>query len=93
VQLRRGLRAARQQERAQRRQVGVDLVAALLQPGGLLGLDPQALARLFALGHGQIGPEIEEVVLHPAQPGDVLAGQPSACNVTPRWEFSSSTSP
>ena len=67
VQLRGGEGAAGQDEGLQRGQLGVGLVAGLLEPGGLLGQDAQALA-LAALGDGDVGADVEEVVLDPLQP-------------------------
>ena len=56
----------------QRRELGVDLVAGLLQPGGLLGRQPQPRA-VAAVRDADVGADVEQVVLDPAQePGEPL---------------------
>ena len=79
-------RAAGEHERGQRRQPLVDLVAALLEPGDLLGRDAQARAlarrlpvRALLLGHAEVGAEVEEVVLDAAEPGVHAARAADAC--------------
>jgi len=70
VQVRGRGRPARQHEGLQRRQRGVHLVAALLQPGDLLRQHAQPLA-VVAGGDREVGADIEQVVLDAAQPGVV----------------------
>ena len=62
-----GLRAARQHERLQRLQRGVDLVAALFQPRRLLG-DTRSRSRSRILRDGYVGADVEQVVLDPVEP-------------------------
>ena len=71
VQVRSGGTPAREHERAQRRELGVHLVTALLEPGRLLGGDPQALAfGIRVLGRRDVGADIEQVILDALQPGE-----------------------
>jgi hypothetical protein len=74
VQLRRGGRPAGQDERAQRRQPGVHLVARLFEPGGLARGEPQPFA-IPAVRHGQVSPDVEQVVLDVSQLLGRLGGQ------------------
>jgi hypothetical protein len=67
VQLGGGGRAAGQDERLQRRQRLVRLVAGLLQPRGLLRGHAQPLA-LPAGGDRDVGADVEQIVLDPLQP-------------------------
>src|SRR4051794_2348958 len=82
VELRRGGRAAGQDERGQRRELLVHLVAPRLEPRHLRGVDPQArpLALRRPVGplllrHAEVGAEIEQLVLDPRQPGVPAIGQ------------------
>ncbi len=70
MQVRGGGAAAGQQERAQRLQLGVDLVATTLEPGDLLGRGAQAILALVlgVVGDREVGSEVEQVVLDPLQP-------------------------
>ncbi len=84
VQPRRDRRAARQHERRQRREPLVHLVAARLEPRDLRVVDPQprplpgrAAILALLLGHGEVGADVEEVVLDPGQPGRPAVGQPA----------------
>jgi len=83
VQVRGGGRAAGDHERAQRGERGVDLVAGALEPLGVVGADAQAPARVRALTclllrrrHGQVGADVEQVVLHAGKPLRELLGHP-----------------
>jgi hypothetical protein len=61
--------AAGQQEAAQRRQLLVVGVALLLQPGDVGLVDPQRRVGRRRLRHrvGQVGADVEQLVLHPGQ--------------------------
>ena len=86
-------RAAGDHERLQRRERGVDLVAALLQPRGLLGRDAQALAVAARAGprrrrrrrRGRSGPG--------AATRRSPRGGRRGASATPSWALSSSTVP
>ena len=77
MQRRGGRRAARQHEGAQGRQLGVQLVDLVLQALDLGLADAQAFALRLALafGRGEIGAEIEQIVLDPRQHGIDAAAQ------------------
>ena len=74
MQLRGGGRAAGEDEGLQRLERRVDLVAGRLQPRRLLGEQAQARP-VAAVRDRDVGADVEEVVLHPAQPLGVLRGQ------------------
>ena len=65
VQCRCSTAATRQDERAQRIEIGVQLVDLHLQPGHLCGDDPQWFVgqRLARIGRGKVGAKVEQVVL------------------------------
>ena len=72
-----GRRPSGKNERLQRFERVIDLVAALLDPRDLLCQHAQTLLRRFTifgrrLGNGEIGADVEEVVLDVTEPGDVL---------------------
>jgi hypothetical protein len=74
VELCRRQRPAGQHERLQVRQLGVDLVAGLLEPRGLLRRHAQAIA-VAAVRHRDVGTDVEQVVLDPLQPRHEPLGQ------------------
>ena len=91
VEQRRRLGPAREDERAQRLEALVRLVAEPLEPRHLLRGDPRALALRVLERHGQVGAEVEELVLDPLEPrGRNSSGTPRA-SATPSSAFSSST--
>ena len=64
--------AAGEHERLQRLELGVDLVAGLLEPRRLLGREPQALA-VAAVRDRDVGADVEQVVLDaPQEAGEAL---------------------
>jgi hypothetical protein len=67
VELRGGGRSARDHERSELRQLGVDLVAARLEPARLLRRHAQA-SPVAAVWHGDVGADVEQVVLHVLEP-------------------------
>src|SRR3954452_4519431 len=75
VEVRGGPRPAGEHERPQRLEGRVDLVTGGLEPADLLGREAQPLA-LAAGRDGEVGADVEELVLHAAQPVGVLRRQP-----------------
>ena len=70
----RRLPSSRQDEALQRLEPGVDAVTELFEPGNLLLPDAQALA-LVLQRHGEVGAEVEEVVLDLLEPRPEFLGQ------------------
>jgi hypothetical protein len=66
VELGGGGRAAGEDERLERRELRVDLVAGGLEPGRLFGSQPQPSA-VAAVGDRDVGADVEQVVLDPLQ--------------------------
>ena len=97
VQVRRRGRAAGDHERAQRLERRVDLVARLLEPQRVVGAHTQARAlratRRRGRRDGEVGADVEQVVLHAPQPLGEALGHARRKSVTPITAFSSSTVP
>ena len=74
MQVGRGRGSSRKDERLQRLEGRIDLVAALLEPLGLLGDDPEPLA-VRVIRRRDVRADVEQVVLDPFEPRGVLLGQ------------------